>query len=117
MAGITPSNFRLGADTLANLDDLAISAGTRTQALKEAIAQFARAVADAAVANAAELSAYEWSIIRAASIDWRGTAIRWHLRIGAAVRRFGYECLAALIEGWGPIRGYAIMANIREMRK
>lgn len=61
MAGITPSQFRLGPDTLADLDALAASnGGQRTPAVKEAVAQFRALVEEAARANADELSREDW---------------------------------------------------------
>lgn len=61
MAGITPSQFRLGPDTLADLDALAASnGGQRTTAVKEAAAQFRRLVEAAGRVNAEEFTAEDW---------------------------------------------------------
>lgn len=59
------SNFRLGDDTLAQLDSLAVSAGSRTQALREAAAYWQRAVAEAGRANAVEFSEEDWTLLGA----------------------------------------------------
>lgn len=61
MAGITPTQFRLGPDTLADLDALAASGGgQRTPALKEAVSQWRAAVEEAGRLNADELSTEDW---------------------------------------------------------
>jgi hypothetical protein len=61
MAGITPSQFRLGPDTLADIDALAASnGGQRTTAIKEAVAQFRALVESAGRTNADELTHKDW---------------------------------------------------------
>lgn len=61
MAGVTPSQFRLGPITLAELDAIAASnGGQRTTALREAVAQFRVLVEEAGRANAEELSPEDW---------------------------------------------------------
>ena len=63
MAETPYSKFRLGEDSLSQLDSLAGAAGSRSQAVRDCIAYWAAAVADAAVANAADFSEEDWVLL------------------------------------------------------
>lgn len=65
MAETPYSKFRLGEDSLSQLDSLAGAAGSRSQAVRDCIAYWAAAVADAAVANAADFSEEDWVLLMA----------------------------------------------------
>lgn len=137
MAGISP--FRLSDDTLADLDALAASnGGTRTPALRDAIAYWRYLIEDAGRRNAADLTPQEWSLMAhtqtgADDMDeliGRETAVRdWCIVIGQELHGMweGREVvlqshkdeqraakkLAKKIAGWGMVRGYAMMAALR----
>lgn len=131
------TNFRLGPQTLADLDALAASAGTRTQALREAIAHWRQAVAEAGRLNADELSADDWTRLahlndvyqldhsdgdRSAAWDWsqrlahelvgvwegRPVLLPLHREEADACRD-----LARRVAALGPVRGYALMSALR----
>lgn len=130
-----PSQFRLGPHTLADLDALAASAGTRSDALRECIAYWHRAVAEAARLNAEELTPEEWVRLGYTGDpgsflgDEDQSAVDWSRRL--AIELVGmYEGkayllpehmggqkeakkLAKKIGGWGIVRGYAMMAAVR----
>lgn len=130
-----PLQFRLGPDTLHDLDSLASSAGTRTQAVRESVAYWYSEVAAAARANADDLSRDEWHLLAhtgTPSLDtdedggrypdwsrvlamelvgmWEGRplALPSHKEDKRASER-----LAKKIADWGPTRGYALMSAIR----
>ena len=139
MAGITPSQFRLGPDTLADIDALAASnGGQRTTAVKEAAAQFRAAVDAAAAANADEFDREDWE--RLAGLNdldpldglgdehtdhgrdwsqWLAAEIigMWEGRelILPAHKIESKACrkLAARVSKIGRVRGYALMAALR----
>lgn len=63
MAETPYSKFRLGKDTLAQTDRLAGAAGSRTQAVRDCIAYWTAAVADAATTNVADFSEEDWTLL------------------------------------------------------
>lgn len=141
MASTPYAKFRLGADTLADLDALAASnGGNRSQALREAIAYWRMAVEEAGRRNAAELTPEEWSLLghlndpdpfpgAALGEDEPGRVTDWSRRLALElagtwegrkpVAKFHQEekaatnRLARKIASWGPTRGYALMAALR----
>lgn len=140
MASTPYAKFRLGADTLADLDALAASnGGNRSQALREAIAYWRMAVEEAGRRNAAELTAEEWTLLghlndpdpfsrlaedddplpapdwsRLLALELTGT---WEGRPAVApyhlAERDATRKLARKVNSWGPVRGYALMAALR----
>jgi hypothetical protein len=143
VAGITPSQFRLGPDTLADLDALAANnGGRRTTALKEATAQFRAAIEEAARANADALSPEEWALLGDLNQpdpyadmpdDVRDDVARWGVDwsaylaaelVGAWESRAvvlplhqeqaaAARALARKVGRFGRVRGYALMAALR----
>lgn len=143
MAGVTPSQFRLGPDTLADLDALAASnGGQRTTAVKEAAAQFRALVDDAGRANADELSRDEWVMLGhlndpdpfagldlgdgpepSYARDWSAYLAQELATIhdGRPVPLLesqkdelrAAQKLARKIRQWGRLRGFALMAALR----
>lgn len=142
MAGITPSQFRLGPDTLADLDALAASnGGQRTTAVKEAVAQFRALVEAAGRQNADELSREDWTRLAHLNdpdpfggldvevdpmprhgIDWsQYLAVelcgQWEGRelLLPLHKSEAKECraLAKRVAAFGRLRGYALMAALR----
>lgn len=142
MAGIPPSQFRLGPDTLADLDAIAVSnGGLRTPAVREAVAQFRALVQSAGVANAADLTREDW--VRLGHLndpDPFGGAIEdddglshhgvdWSQALAAELigmwkgrdtslpfhRAEAHACraLARRVAKLGRLRGYALMAALR----
>lgn len=137
MAKISP--FRLSDAHLALLDDLAASrGGVRSDALRDAITYWHRAVREAGAANAADLSSEDWN--RLAHLNDPGPmeglgdedegplAIDWSARLahelvgmweGRAVvlpehaaERVACRNLAKRIARWGAVRGYALWAAL-----
>lgn len=140
MAETEYAKFRLGHRTLADLDALAASAGTRTQALREAVAYWNLLVREAGERNAAELSRYDWARLahldrpdpwpsegydedeRASALDWsailaESLVAMWEGKdlVLPAHQEEAIACrkLAKKIAGWGVVRGYALMACLR----
>jgi hypothetical protein len=139
MPEVPYSKFRLGALSLAQLDALAASAGSRTQAAREAIAHWHAAVAFAGRQNAEELAEGDWVRLghlndptpaswtwdeedRAGARDWSAwlaveLAGAWEGRAAALPEhrreRSACHALARRIAGWGPARGYALFAALR----
>lgn len=140
MAETDLSRFRLGAYTLEHLDALAASAGSRSQAVREAAAYWRRAVEEAGRANAAELAPDDW--IRLAHLNdpdplpsdvrddaGRSAAWDWSQRLAQELvgmwegrdltlpmhREEARACreLARRVAGWGVVRGYALFACLR----
>lgn len=133
------AQFRFGERTLADLDALAASAGSRTQAAREAVAYWRQLVAQAGRQNAEELSATDWERLghlndpsplawtwdeeeRASARDWShwlaaGLCGAWEGRSQALPQheREAQACreLARRISSWGPVRGYALFAALR----
>ena len=138
---VTPSQFRLGPDTLADLDALAASnGGQRTTAVKEAVAQFLRLVEHAGRQNAEELSREDWARLGHLNdpsseveelLDDMPTnhGIDWSQRLAAelvgmwegrelilpAHKSEAKECgkLAKRVAALGRLRGYALMCALR----
>lgn len=133
------SQFRLGDRTLSDLDALAASAGSRAQALREAVAYWRRLVEEAGRRNADELSEEDWARlahlnrpdmpqdthdeeVRSVSTDW---SVRLAIELcgmweGRALilpshKLEAQACgeLARRIGSWGPVRGYALFACLR----
>lgn len=134
------SRFRLGERTLAQLDGLAASAGSRTQAVREAVAYWQALVRQAGECNARELSLEDWIRLghlgqpevmpdevrdeeqRASVCDWCGWLAaelhgQWEGRslVLPYHREEAHACraLAKRISGWGVVRGYALFACLR----
>lgn len=133
-----PSQFRLSDAHLSLLDALAVAhGGVRTEAMRDAVAHWHRAVSEAGAVNAVELSPDDWE--RMAHLNDPGPvipaeeddgpqAIDWSARLayeltGAwegrrvlpaheAERRACYA-LARRIARWGPVRGYALWMALR----
>lgn len=135
-----PSQFRLSAESLADLDALAASnGGTRTPALREAIAYWRRIVEEAGRTNADALSPEEWTLLahtgdpsdmEIPGDDEAGAAARdWCVWLATSLAQMhdGREVvlqshrdearaarkLAKKIAGWGIVRGYALYAALR----
>lgn len=127
--------FRLGPDTLADAAALAASAGNLSQAVRECIAYWHRATAEAARLNADELTREEWHLLAhtgTPALDgdedggrypdwshvlalelvgvWEGRPV---LLPSHKEEKKAAEKLARKIGGWGPVRGYALMAALR----
>ncbi len=137
MAETPYTKFRLGPHTLADAAALASSAGNLTQAVRECIAYWYRAVADAARQNADALTREEWHLLAHTGDpsdmtlggedeerypDWsRHLAVAlvgvWEgrplLLPSHKVEQKASERLAKKVGGWGPVRGYALMAALR----
>lgn len=140
MPEVPYTKYRLGSYTLAGLDALAASAGSRTQAVREAVAYWRAAVEEAGRQNAAELSGEDWVRLahlnrpdplpsevrddaeRSSARDWSRIlaaelAGAWEGRAEALPphRRERKACLdlAARVAGWGPVRGYALYSCLR----
>ena len=137
MAETPLSKFRLRPATLNAIDVLATSAGSRSEAVREAVHHWRAAVTDAAGRNAAELAGDEWALLAAAcdprvqaeecadigeAPDWSEVLAR---RLNALhsdrhvllpshrAEREAAGSLAQQVGAWGPVRGYALMAAIR----
>lgn len=130
-----PIQMRLNADTLTDLDSLAASAGTRTQAVRECVAYWHRATADAARSNADELTRDDWHMLAHTGTpsldvgDDEGRYPDWsHMLAIELVGMYegrplllptqkaeakAAEKLARKIGGWGAARGYALMCALR----
>lgn len=133
-----PIQMRLNADTLADLDSLAASAGTRTQAVRESVAYWHQATAAAARMNADELTRDEWHLLAHSGDptglqylddDQGGRYPDWSQMLALELvgvwegrplllpshkeEKKASEKLARKIGGWGPARGYALMAALR----
>jgi hypothetical protein len=133
------TKFRFGGQTLADLAALAVSAGSATQAAREAIAHWRRVVEAAGRQNAEALSEDDWARLghlndpsplawtwdedeRAAARDWSKWLAAeltgaWEGRDVAlpehkAEAKAGRE-LARRVASWGPVRGYALFACLR----
>ncbi len=133
------SKFRLGTDTLADLDALAASnGGNRSQAIREAVAYWRQAVEAAGRENADELTAEEWALLGHSQVgsddldevlEDRPVAQDWSLRIAQELigthegkpillksqqeEARAAKKLAKKIAGWGVVRGYALYAALR----
>lgn len=129
------TKFRLGEQTLADLDALAVG-GSRTQALREAVAYWRLLVAEAGQLNADELAEADWVRLghlndpsplawtwdeeeRAAPHDW-SVRLATELEVAWEGRAQEHKAeakacakLAHRIAGWGPVRGYALFACLR----
>lgn len=132
-----PIQMRFAPDTLAALDALAASSGGRTQSARECIAYWSRATAESARQNADELTRDEWHLLAHTGDPtmavytgdetgrypdwshllalelvgvWEGKAV---VLPGHAADKKASERLARKIGGWGPARGYALMATLR----
>ncbi len=66
MAETPISKFRLRPATLNAIDVLATSAGSRSEAVREAVHHWRSAVTEAAGQNVAELAAEDWALLAAA---------------------------------------------------
>ncbi len=133
MPPVTPSQFRLGELTLTQLDSLARSAGTRTQALREAVAYWHWAVWIGGEQNAAEFSAEEWEILGGVKPPTKpeeaaGRVMGWGSLLAAELlewwkgreilshRREEYELtmkLARKVDRLNFVRGYALYSALR----
>jgi len=140
VAATPVSKFRLPPATLEALDALAAcNGGVRTSALKDAVAYWHAAVAEAGERNALDLAPDDWT--RLAHLNDPGDpswldeedagprVIDWSARLahelagmweGRAVvlpehkdERKACRELARRIAGWGMVRGYALWACLR----
>ena len=66
MAETPLSKFRLRPVTLNAIDVLATSAGSRSEAVREAVHHWRAVVTEAAAQNVAELAAEDWALLAAA---------------------------------------------------
>ena len=133
------SKFRLGQETLADLDAIAASnGGNRSQGIREAVAYWRLLIEQAGRENADALTAEEWTLLGHSQvgsddldevIEDRSTAQDWSLRIAHELigTHEGREVvlqshkdearaakkLAKKISGWGVVRGYALFAALR----
>lgn len=134
------THFRLGEQTLAQLDALAASAGSRAQAVREAVAYWQALVREAGECNARELSLEDWARLghigqpdvmpdevrdegeRTSVRDWcTYLAVELHGQWEGRTLVLPYHreeakacrALAKRIGGWGMVRGYALFACLR----
>lgn len=139
MAETPYSKFRLGADTLADLDALAASnGGNRSQAIRESVAYWRRMVEAAGRENADALTPEEWTLLGHSQVgsddldevlEERPIAQDWSVRIAQELigthdgrpillksqqeEVRAAKRLAKKIAGWGVVRGYALYAALR----
>lgn len=138
MAETPYTKFRLAPHTLSDLAALAASAGNLSAAVRECVAHWYRAVSEAGRLNANDLSRDEWHLLAHTgdpSSPYDGTderAIRypdWSRILATELagvwegkplllpshreEKKASERLARKIGGWGPVRGYALMAAVR----
>lgn len=139
MAETPYSKFRLGEETLADLDAVAASnGGNRSQAIRESVSYWRTIVEQAGRLNAYELSREEWTLLGHTQvgsddldeiIEDRPTAQDWSARIAQELAGMheGREVLlpshrdeqraakklAKKVSGWGVVRGYALFAALR----
>jgi hypothetical protein len=130
--------FRLPPDVLADLNALAASnGGNNTLALKEAVTLMRVATEAAGRENAEELTAEQWTLLGhtgdptdidmgdeegAPARDWSQVIALSlsQMHEGRAIMLDSHKMerhragkLAIKIQGWGPIRGYALMCALR----
>lgn len=134
-----PSQFRLSAKSLADLDALAASnGGVRTPALRDAIAYWRSLVEAAGRENAEHLTVEEWTLLGHAGQpdvwgadldDESAPAPDWSKRIAVELATMFdgrplvlpsqreeaklAKRLARKVGDWGVVRGYALMAALR----
>lgn len=133
-----PSHFRLGDHHVTLIDALAVPhGGVRSDAVRDAIAYWHRAVSEAGAQNALDLSPDEWSRLARLNdpgpvlppdeddgplaLDWsrylaHELAGQWEGRRILPLHeadRAADLALARRIAGWGVVRGYALWAALR----
>ena len=129
MATTPYTKYRLSSATLDQLDALAVSAGSRSQALREAVAGWHAAVLAAARRNVAELTPIDWSRLALLNqLDAEEEEVDWSARIARELKDIWEDSsmlphheveaiacynLAVQIQRWEPVRGYALFAALR----